>query len=100
MQDTQNSGVSPAIVSPRKDVVYSLRVVPGRGVESAEVIPLSAVADGDVHELHWFVGSTYLGKSDPSKPLLWKPKPGHFVVRVADDLGRTDSRAIEVKVTQ
>ncbi|MGZ6480535.1 MAG: penicillin-binding protein 1C, partial [Bdellovibrionales bacterium] len=45
MQETQNSGVPPAIVSPRKDVVYSLRVVSGQA-EAAEMIPFSAIADG------------------------------------------------------
>ncbi len=100
LQDTQNAGVPPVIVSPRKDVVYSLRVVPGRNEESEEKIPLSAVSDGDVHALHWFVGSTYLGQSDPSKPIFWKPTPGRHIVRVSDDLGRSDSRSVDVRVTR
>jgi penicillin-binding protein 1C len=97
---TQAEGVPPSIVSPRKEVVYSMRVTEGRTVDQAEIIPLAAVVDGDAQKLHWFIGGRYLGQSEPQKPFLWKPKPGHYVVRVVDDLGRADSRNVEVKVTR
>ncbi|RYZ64396.1 MAG: hypothetical protein EOP05_22110, partial [Proteobacteria bacterium] len=48
----------------------------------------------------WFVGSEYVGKSGLEKPLLWKAKVGRHIVRVVDDLGRTDSRAIIVKASR
>lgn len=97
---TQAQGIPPSIVSPRKDVVYSLRVTEGREKENSEIVPLAAVADGDAVKLNWFIGATYLGQSEPQKPFLWKPRPGHYVVRVVDDLGRADSREIEVRVTR
>lgn len=95
--ETHVGGLAPSIVSPRREVVYSLRVK-DRG--SPEIVPLSAIADGDAHHLHWFIGAKYLGKTEPHKPLLWTPKPGHAVVRVVDDLGRSDSREIDVRVTR
>lgn len=97
---TQNFGVAPAIVSPRKAVTYTLRVVAERREQSQERIAFSAIADGDVSTLHWFVDSTYLGKSEPSQPLFWSPKAGRHVVRVSDDLGRSDSRSIDVRITR
>ncbi len=96
--DTQITGLAPNIVSPRKEVVYTYRS--GESETPQEIVPLAAVADGDARSLHWFVGSEYLGKTDPQKPLLWKPKPGRYVVRVVDDLGRSDARDVDVKVTQ
>ncbi|MGE4131281.1 MAG: penicillin-binding protein 1C [Bdellovibrionales bacterium] len=100
VQETRNFGVPPKIISPRMGVTYSLRVVVGRGEERAEKIPLSAVSDGDVKRLHWFVGSNYIGQSDPAHPLFWVPTPGHHIVRVSDDLGRSDSRPVDVRVTR
>ncbi|CAN5612478.1 penicillin-binding protein 1C [soil metagenome] len=97
---TQAEGIAPTIVSPRREVVYSMRVTEGRTKEQAEIVPLAAVADGDAKKLHWFIGGRYLGQSEPQKPYLWKPNPGHYVVRVVDDLGRADSRVVDVKVTR
>jgi penicillin-binding protein 1C len=96
---TQNTGVAPAITSPKRDVVYSFRVLKGTRA-SDEQIPFEAVADGDASQLHWFVGKEYLGKADPFRSLMWKPKPGKYIVRVVDDLGRSDSREISVRVTE
>lgn len=100
VQATQAQGIPPVIVSPRTEVVYSMRVTEGREKDQAEIVPLSAVADGDARKLHWFIGAQYLGQSEPQKPFLWTPKPGHYVVRVVDDLGRADSREVDVKVTR
>lgn len=97
---TQAEGIAPSIVSPRKEVIYSMRVTEGRTNDQAEIVPLAAVADGDAQKLHWFIGSRYLGQSEPQKPFLWKPKPGHYIVRVVDDLGRADSREVDVRVTR
>ena len=97
--ETQGIGVAPNITSPKKDVIYTLRVPTGNFVPETP-IPLQAVADGDVKKLSWFVGSELVGQSEPQKPLLWKAHPGRFIVRVVDDLGRNDSRELEVKLSQ
>jgi penicillin-binding protein 1C len=97
---TESQGVKPTITSPRKDVSYTYRVEETRDVASEDRIPFAAVADGDAHVLHWFVGAEYVGKTSADKPFLWKAKVGHHIVRVVDDLGRSDSRAIDVKASR
>ena len=98
-QETQNFGVAPNITSPKKDVTYTLRL-PAAELAEESPIPLQAVVDGDAQKLTWFVGNELIGQSDPQKPLLWKPRPGRFTVRVVDNLGRSDSRSLDVKMSQ
>ncbi|HUP58461.1 MAG TPA: penicillin-binding protein 1C [Bdellovibrionota bacterium] len=90
IQDLAQRGVPPSITSPKKDLAYALRS------SVSQSVPLLAVTDADVHELHWFSGEEYLGKSPRLEPLFWKPRPGRHLIRVVDDLGRSDSREISV----
>ncbi|MEK7355778.1 MAG: penicillin-binding transpeptidase domain-containing protein, partial [Bdellovibrionota bacterium] len=94
------TGLAPQITSPRQAVSYSLRVDGEREPASREGVPLAATADADVRTLHWFVGNEYVGESSPQKTIMWKPRPGRHVVRVLDDLGRSDSRSLEVEITR
>jgi penicillin-binding protein 1C len=93
-------GLPPAITSPSTSVVYTIRRnqkdLPSGQLE----IPLQAVADGDAHKLFWFIGNELIGSAEPQKPVLWNPRPGKFMVRVVDDLGRNDSRFLEVRSEQ
>jgi penicillin-binding protein 1C len=92
----QTSGLSqeaPHIRSPQSEVVYSIK--PG---ETNMTISLMATTDTGVKIVHWFADETYLGARSPEQPLLWLAKPGRFVIRVVDDLGRSDARDIEVKI--
>ena len=82
----------PCIVSPKKGLIYHLRV----GAEGDEVMNLEATAETSREHLHWFVDAAYLGVSEPSAALLWKPSPGRHVIRAVDDLGRADSRQVIV----
>lgn len=100
ISDTQTTGIAPAIISPRLEVEYSFRVSEQTRDTGGLVIPLAAVADGDVSKLHWFVGKEYIGQTEPQKPAQWRARPGKYTVRVVDDLGRTDSRVVEVRVVQ
>lgn len=89
---TTDGGLIPQITSPRTNLNYVLRTT------GDTKIPLTAVADGDVQILHWFINETYLTKIERDKPLLWNAKPGKFIVRVVDDHGRSDAREVIVKV--
>jgi penicillin-binding protein 1C len=88
----QDAAKGPCIVSPKKGLIYHLRV----GDEADEVLDLEATAETSRGHLHWFVDAAYLGVSEPSAPLLWKPQPGKHVIRAVDDLGRADSRQVVV----
>lgn len=83
-------GNAPKIISPHKKLIYAISVT------KHSTIPFIAIGDGDVKNFYWFVDQAYIGKSSPTHPLLWLAKPGDYVVRVADDYGRSD--AIKVKV--
>ncbi len=88
----KNVASGPCIVSPKKGLIYHVRV----GAQSDEVLNLEATAETTREHLHWFVDSAYVGVSEPSAALLWKPQPGRHIIRAVDDLGRADSRQIIV----
>jgi penicillin-binding protein 1C len=90
------SGKGPCIVSPKQGLIYHVRV----GSEADEVLNLEATAETGREHLHWFVDAAYVGISDPSSALLWKPVPGKHVIRAVDDAGRADTRAIVVTAVE
>lgn len=90
------TGQKPVITSPMARVAYQVRPESDRG----EAIILNATADGGAHELHWFAGQRYLGRSTPSVPFSWHPTPGRYVVRVVDEAGRSDRVKVQVVLAQ
>ncbi|MEZ4484684.1 MAG: hypothetical protein R2864_08815 [Syntrophotaleaceae bacterium] len=91
--DTQSgSGAPPQIQSPTAHIEYRLR---SENLDT-ERIPFSAVADGDVQQLFWFVDDRYVGSSRAAETFVWSPASGDFTVRVVDDHGRADRRALRV----
>ena len=84
-------GKKPMITSPRTKLSYQFR--PGK----KQAIPFTAVSDSDVKKLYWFIDESFIGSSKPGKPLFWKAKPGQYLVRVIDDQGRGDGRALHVE---
>jgi penicillin-binding protein 1C len=80
------------IESPQARVAYLLR--DGRD----DAIPLAAIADADARRIHWFVDDAYVGETKPGSTLFWRARPGHFVARAVDDLGRSETRHFEVAV--
>jgi penicillin-binding protein 1C len=90
-----SNGLDPQITSPQTDLSYIIEA----NAPLKNPILLTATADADVATLYWFVNETYVGKTGRDIPFLWHPKPGHFIVRVADDHGRSDGREIDVKIS-
>jgi penicillin-binding protein 1C len=91
--DTRSlAGTPPAIQSPVAGLAYCLR----SENLSKEKIPFSAVADADVQQLFWFVDDQYVGACPTGQTFFWSPTSGDFVVRVVDDHGRADQRALSV----
>ena len=86
-------GHAPVITSPQPELVYALRSAPSRSRQ----IAFSAVADGDVRRLYWFVDNQYAGASPPGQPLLWTARSGAFDVSVVDDHGRAARTDLEVE---
>ncbi len=96
MDVTASRGAGPQITAPQEGVVYSLRA----SNLKEERLPLMAVTDADTRTIHWFVNEEYLGESVSGKPFFWTPKPGKFVVRAVDDLGRGSSRAVVTQLVE
>ncbi len=86
--------VSPSITSPQTELRYIVRANPSIKTP----IPLTAVVDGDVRTLYWFMNESYLGKTRPDEPFLWNAKAGKYVVRVVDDHGLADARDLDVQL--
>lgn len=86
------SGTPPHITSPQSTMIYTLRTK-----QQLTTIPFTAIMDADVRTLYWFINQAYIGKSTRDQPLLWSAISGNFVVRVADDHGRTDAVNLQVQ---
>lgn len=87
-------GKAPRIVLPKKGVTYYARVAAGQG----KPLPLTASAEPDVHVLHWFAGTRYVGSSAPDAPLLWLPEEaGVIELRVVDDMGRMSRQQCHIQ---
>jgi penicillin-binding protein 1C len=88
-------GDPPAITSPLRGSIYTLRLKP-----SAENrIAFTANADASVREMYWFVDDAYVGSTAPGESLFWQPgTAGSYEVRVVDDHGRSDLRPLGVSL--
>jgi len=89
-----HSHAAPEIMSPRKEVVYSIRL---SELKEGSRIPLQAVADGDVRKLDWFVGATHLGRVSVGETFFWKARRGKHMLTVVDDQGSTQTQWLEVQ---
>jgi penicillin-binding protein 1C len=90
---TTNRDLSPKMTSPIAGVRYVLRIH-----EHHQGIPLTAVTDGGIETLYWFINEHFIGKTQADKALLWQATPGRFIVRVVDDHGLSDAREIQVEM--
>jgi len=91
---TQNNGIDPQITSPQTELSYVIR----SDAPKKNPIVFSATTDADVATLYWFINETYVAKTPRDQPFLWQAKPGSFIVRVADDHGRSDARELMVRI--
>jgi penicillin-binding protein 1C len=80
------------IDSPQARLVYAVR-----DGESDE-IPFSAVADADGRRVSWFVDEAFVGQSEPGGTLFWRARPGRFVLRAVDELGRSGTQPLAVEL--
>ena len=60
-------------------------------------IPLQAKTDGDVGEIYWFAGRTFIGKARPHEVFSWNASAGDYVLTALDDHGRADSCSVIVR---
>ncbi|MFP2907961.1 penicillin-binding protein 1C [Pyxidicoccus sp. 3LFB2] len=94
LEQRASEGTPPRITTPEDGLDYSLRVsAPG-----PQTVPLAVVTDADVRRVFWFVDEQLVGTAPRGEPLHWKARPGTWVVRAVDDRGRSDARALTVRL--
>jgi penicillin-binding protein 1C len=86
------NGHAPRIISPRRNVVYSL----GENANTDRALSLRAETEPDVNRIYWFGNRTFLGTSERDIALSWQPQPGVYKVIALDDHGRSDTCAVTV----
>jgi penicillin-binding protein 1C len=85
-----SGGMPPLISSPNRGIVYSIA---DRGDRE---IAFTAVTDADSRVVYWFVDSELVGTARSGEPLMWKSRPGDFVVRAVDEQGRAAAEQLRV----
>jgi penicillin-binding protein 1C len=94
--DKATIGKAPKIISPKKDLKYSIRAV---GTVHQE-IALTAIAEADVKETFWFIDDAFVGKAKPGNEIFWHARAGAHMIRVVDDQGRSDHHELVVEVVK
>ena len=94
MSHKEASGLPPRISSPTPGVAYHLRI----DRLSDERIPLEATTDSDVTRVFWFVDDQFVASGTRDETIFWKPVAGDHRILAVDDLGRSHSRQLSVKV--
>lgn len=89
-----SGGLAPSIQSPDSALEYGLH--PDQPAHNA--IPLKAVADASASILYWFEDDRFITAAAPDTTPLWTPAPGEYVLRAVDDLGRTDTVKVRVRL--
>lgn len=92
IENIDSSGSPPTITSPVWGLQYSLR----SDLQGEERIPFSAVVEGDVKHIYWFVNDRFVGKAAAGENLYWRPQSGQYAVRAVDDHGRMTQRIIDI----
>ncbi|AQQ01575.1 penicillin-binding protein 1C [Pseudoalteromonas aliena] len=96
INDTSTLGSAPTITSPSNLISYTVRA----SKLTQESLPFTATTDTDSSALYWFVNNSFVGKVERDTAFFWQPKIGIFEVKVVDNLGRSSSTTLRVKLVQ
>lgn len=88
---------SPEIISPKSDLIYSVRFSEKEGYEK---IPFKAKVDQEIKKVFWFANQKLLGQSSPDDTLLAELKPGNYEITLVDDHGQVFVRPLQVKLVR
>lgn len=83
-----SAGLELRIELPQAHVTYA--------VHQGDELPLAAVSDADGRRVSWFVNDALVGQSEPGGVLFWPARPGRFVLRAVDELGRARTQNLDV----
>lgn len=88
---------APEIVSPKQDLIYSVRF---NNKDGYEKIPFKAKVDQEIKKVFWFANQKPLGESAPNETLLAELQPGRYEITLVDDQGQVATRPFQVKLVQ
>ncbi len=94
MSHKEASGVPPRISSPTPGVSYQVQI----DRLADERIPLQATTDSDARTLYWFVDDQFIASGGRDEIVFWRPVAGDHRILAVDDLGRSHSRQVSVRV--
>jgi penicillin-binding protein 1C len=83
---------APRIVAPRRGETYTVR--------QSKPAPLMLRAESGTgsRTLYWWLDSAQIGRSAPGETLFWQPPaPGRYTLRVVDEAGHADERALQIE---
>jgi len=84
------AGMAPTISSPSRGITYTTMA------KHRTEIPFTAVTDADSRMVYWFVDDQMIGTSASGETLMWKARPGSFLVRAIDQQGRAVAEELRV----
>ena len=87
------AGAPPLISSPTRAIAYSV------AADGGTEIPFTAITDADSRTVFWFVDDQLVGTSRSGESLMWKARPGSFLVRAIDQQGRAVAEQLHVLAT-
>jgi penicillin-binding protein 1C len=87
------AGMAPTISSPSRGIIYTTTA------NRAAEIPFAAVTDADSRIVYWFVDDQLVGTSSSGESLMWKARPGSYLVRAIDQQGRAVAEELKVVTT-
>lgn len=87
----------PEIVSPKQDLIYTVRFDEKNGYEK---IPFKAKVDQEIKKVFWFANQKPLGESLPQDTLMAELSPGNYEITLVDDQGQVATRSFQVQLIQ
>lgn len=63
-------------------------------------VPLQEVTDADAPKVYWFIDYALVGTSQAGRPFFWGARPGGFLVKAVDELGRASSARVKVALVE
>ena len=87
------AGMAPTISSPSRGIIYTTTA------KRAAEIPFAAVTDADSRVVYWFVDDQLVGTSASGESLMWKARPGSYLIRAIDQQGRAVAEELKVVTT-
>jgi penicillin-binding protein 1C len=90
-QDHSKKGIPPKIVYPKKNEKFILSREQNSGM-----FVFNASAEVGIKKLYWYSKQKFLGSSSPHEPIQVALKAGSHSIRVVDDLGRSNSKMVQV----